>query len=85
MAIPLRAGAGEYTRNSSSATARKYGEHKFSCWRGCVDSLFAADEFHLFLGQPFHEVKQVARASPAKRLIDSTIYRIARGRTPSYG
>ena len=40
---------------------RKYGEHKFSCWRSRVDSLFAADKFHLFLGQPFHKVKQVAR------------------------
>ena len=41
----------------------KYGEHRFSRWRGCVDGLFTADKFHLFLGQPFHEIEQVARVS----------------------
>ena len=41
----------------------KYGEHKFSCWRGCVDGLLAADELYMLFGQPFHEIEQVARVS----------------------
>ena len=41
----------------------KDSEHEFAGRRSRVDSLFAADEFHLLLGQPFHEVKQVARVS----------------------
>ncbi len=41
----------------------KYGEHKLAGRRSRVDGLLAADEFYLFLGQPFHEIKQVARVS----------------------
>lgn len=40
---------------------REYGQHKFAGGRGRVDSLFAANEFYLFLGQLFHEIEQVAR------------------------
>lgn len=41
----------------------QYGEHKLSGRRSRVDGLLAADEFYLFLGQPFHEIEQVARVS----------------------
>ena len=42
---------------------REYGQHKFAGRCGRVDCLLAADKFYLFLGQPFHEIKQVARVS----------------------
>ena len=42
---------------------REYGQHKFAGRCGRVDGLLAADEFYLFLGQPFHEIEQVARVS----------------------
>ena len=41
----------------------KDSEHEFAGRRGRVDCLLAADEFYLFLGQPFYEVEQVARVS----------------------
>ena len=41
----------------------EHGEHKLAGRRSRVDGLFAADEFYLFLGQSFHEIKQVARVS----------------------
>ena len=42
---------------------REYGQHEFAGRCGRVDGLLAADEFYLFLGQPFHEIEQVARVS----------------------
>lgn len=41
----------------------EYSQHKLAGRCGRVDGLLAADEFYLFLGQSFHEVKQVARVS----------------------
>ncbi len=41
----------------------EHGQHKLAGGRGRVDCLLAADEFYLFLGQSFHEIKQVARVS----------------------
>ena len=40
---------------------REHGQHKLAGGRGRVDCLLVADEFYLFLGQSFHEIKQVAR------------------------
>ena len=55
---------------------REHGQHKLAGRCGCVDCLLATDKFYLFLGQPFHKVKQVARVprKAADRLYD---YRIA--------
>ena len=39
----------------------KDSEHEFAGGCSRVDCLFAADKFYLFLGQSFHEIKQVAR------------------------
>ncbi len=42
---------------------REYGQHEFAGGCDRVDSLLTADKFHLFFGQLFHEIKQVARVS----------------------
>ena len=41
----------------------EHGEHKLAGRRSRIDSLFAADELDLLLGQPFYKVEQVARVS----------------------
>lgn len=41
----------------------KDSEHEFAGGCGCVDGLLAADKLYMLFGQPFHEIKQVARVS----------------------